>query len=153
MSSPRLFQLRNRFNPPSSRGWLLNAARLRALLIGCLTLGSLALAASPVEKSGYAGNQANDYATFANTLATVRALPRARSSSRDGWTIIEVPTPHGVSMWSFTPTGHPAHPSAVRRQVTFTSEGPLMDTKVLCEASTEQCRVFAAELRLSLIHI
>ena len=50
-------------------------------------------------------------------------------------------------MWSFTPTDHPAHPSAVRRQVTFTSQGPLMDTKVLCEASTEQCRAFAAELR------
>ena len=119
---------------------------LGAAALACLLTSSPMLQASPLFETSSATPQASNYATFASTLATVRSLPQARSSNRGGWTIIEVPTTDGVSMWSFTPNNHPAHPSAVRRHVTFTPEGPLMDTKVLCEAGTEQCRVFTAQL-------
>jgi len=89
----------------------------------------------------------NRYATYASTLATVSALPHAQQSVQAGWTVVKVPSSARVSTWSFTPVRHPTHPSAVRRRLTFTANGALIDMNLLCEASTNQCHLLSGQLR------
>jgi len=77
------------------------------------------------------------YPTVAEALAALRSKPGVQISQRGGWTIISDP---GLStLWSFTPTGHPAYPSAVKRSVTTRGGATYIDMKVLCEASKAAC--------------
>ena len=62
----------------------------------------------------------------------------------DGWTIINEPA--SAAQWSFTPTGHYAHPAAVRRIIKRTPEGrTTVDTASLCEAAKAECSKLLAE--------
>jgi hypothetical protein len=55
------------------------------------------------------------YATVAGALDALRSRPGNQLSKQGGWTIISEPA--SSSIWSFTPSDHPAYPSAVKRSL------------------------------------
>ena len=58
-------------------------------------------------------------------------------SVKDGWTVASDPS--GPTIWSFPPKGHPAYPSAVKRQIENRAGGAYVNMNVLCEASKSAC--------------
>lgn len=120
--------------------------------VGWLFVSALTVQADP-PSDGQANvhnneqDPAQNYATYAATLATVSRHPNARTSVQEGWTVIEVAAADSIAMWSFTPAGHPAHPSAVRRRLRLTEQGPLVDMDLLCEATAQQCTLLGGQLR------
>ena len=62
----------------------------------------------------------------------------------EGWTIITEPL--ASAQWSFTPAGHHAHPSVVRRIIRRGPDGAVaVDTASLCEAPEPECTRLLAE--------
>lgn len=62
----------------------------------------------------------------------------------DGWTIVNEPL--ASAQWSFTPSGHAAHPSVVRRIIKRAPGGAVsVDTASLCEAPAAACDALLAE--------
>lgn len=62
----------------------------------------------------------------------------------EGWTIINEPL--ASAQWSFTPAGHYAHPSVVRRIIRRGPDGAVaVDTSSLCEAPEPECTRLLAE--------
>src|ERR1700738_1060328 len=51
------------------------------------------------------------YPSVATALAALQARNDVKTWIQDGWTVIE----DGMTLWSFTPAGHPAHPSVAKR--------------------------------------
>ena len=76
------------------------------------------------------------YATVADALAALKLKPGVKvSATADGWTVFA----EGTALWSFTPEGHPAHPSAVRREPVERDGKVVIEMAVLCEAGKEPC--------------
>lgn len=55
----------------------------------------------------------------------------------EGWTIVNEPL--AAAQWSFTPEGHYAHPSVVRRVIKRSQGSTSVETASLCEAPREAC--------------
>jgi hypothetical protein len=84
------------------------------------------------------------YPTVAAALEAVKAKPGVRVSVRDGWTVMDDRAT--MTVWSFTPTGHPAHPTAVRREVKQAKDGSVsVQQSVLCQAQKPACDKINAE--------
>jgi hypothetical protein len=77
------------------------------------------------------------YATVAEALATLRGRPDVQISQQGGWTIVSDSV--SSTIWSFTPSDHPAYPSAVKRSVVSRDGSTYMDMKVLCESTKTAC--------------
>lgn len=77
------------------------------------------------------------YPTVAAALADLRARPGVVVSVRDGWTIVDVGADRAI--WSFPPLGHPAYPSAVKRQVVDNVGQVSIQMNVLCHADKVAC--------------
>jgi hypothetical protein len=84
-----------------------------------------------------------EYLTVAAALDAVRAKSGVSVKVESGWTVIEDPAT--MSIWSFTSSGHPAHPAAVRRAVTQQGDKIFVDMSVLCEAAKSACDKLVAE--------
>lgn len=62
----------------------------------------------------------------------------------DGWTIVNQPM--ASAQWSFTPSGHAAHPALVRRVIRRGPNGAVaVETTALCEAPQAACDQLQAE--------
>ena len=55
----------------------------------------------------------------------------------DGWLVIEDMS--DKSVWSFTPTGHPAHPAVVKRYVYEQDGSVMLGMNALCQAGKSEC--------------
>jgi hypothetical protein len=82
-------------------------------------------------------SNATGYPTVAAALADLRSRPGVAISIQQGWTIAEEKASRTV--WSFAPSGHPAYPSAVKRQVVQTGDGATLRMSILCEAAKAPC--------------
>jgi len=109
---------------------------LRALMLAAIFAGA-AVAQDAKTKADFG------YATVALALESMRAKSGVKTSMQSGWTVIEDPSTQ--SLWSFTPPGHSAHPSAVHRKVITEGDGILVQSNVLCEASKPACDAVVAE--------
>jgi hypothetical protein len=78
------------------------------------------------------------YATVAEALEALRADPTATVRTERGWTVFE--RADALEIWSFTPNGQPAHPSAAKRTL-YQSEngGWYVVTRMLCQSSKPSC--------------
>jgi hypothetical protein len=85
------------------------------------------------------------YPSVAAALDAMRAKGGATTSIQSGWTVIEDRAT--MSIWSFTPAGHAAHPAAVRRTVTQRGNDIFVDMAVLCEATKPACDQLVAEFQ------
>jgi hypothetical protein len=84
-----------------------------------------------------------EYATAASALEAMRAKSGVKTSVQSGWTVIEDRST--LSVWSFTPPGHPAHPAAIRRRVVQEGNNLLLQMNVLCEAPKPACDAMVME--------
>ncbi len=77
------------------------------------------------------------YQTVSEALAALRADGSISESEQGGW-LIFADTAHNT-LWSFTPSTHPAHPSAVRREAVEKNGSVYMEMSVLCQADKAPC--------------
>lgn len=77
------------------------------------------------------------YPTVEAVLADLRSRPGVVMSTNNGWTIAADSS--NQTVWSFPPAGHPAYPSAVKRQVQNRAGGVYVSMNVLCEATKQAC--------------
>jgi hypothetical protein len=75
------------------------------------------------------------YDSVPEALAALKAKPGVEISDEDGWTIIA----DGLALWSFTPEAHPAHPSAVKREVVERDGKTVIEMAVLCQSAKAPC--------------
>jgi hypothetical protein len=99
----------------------------------CPNYGALASKAPiPESKEGGIG-----YPSVAAALTALRAQPGVTFRSENGWTIGE--DTKNTTIWSFAPAGHPAYPSAVKRQIVPAGAGAELQMIISCEAAKEPC--------------
>lgn len=90
------------------------------------------------------------YPTVKDALEALRGNPAAKIVQRDGWTIVETTDRTGEVLWSFTPLGHPAHPSVVKRTISEQGDEVSIDTRIRCEAAPAACdRLFDESVKTS----
>lgn len=77
------------------------------------------------------------YPSIAAALAALHAKPGVVFSDNRGWTIAD-DTP-ARTIWSFTPAGYPAHPSAVKREIIEENGVVSLRMSVMCLASKAAC--------------
>lgn len=85
------------------------------------------------------------YSTVAAALAALKARSDLNVSEQGGWTIVNDAA--NKTVWSFTPPGHPAHPTAVKRAVVEKGEAIHIDMSALCQAEKSACDRLMDEFR------
>ena len=111
-----------------------------ALLLTAI-LADVAWAQNPTGKAA----PVPEYRTAAAALEALRAKGGVKISTESGWTVIEEQST--LSVWSFTPSGHPAFPAAVHRQVIQEGNNLFVKMNVLCEAPKAACDTMVAEFQ------
>lgn len=84
-----------------------------------------------------------EYSTVAEALAALKARDDVLVEAKDGWTIAT--EADGLTVWSFTPTTHPAHPVVAKRVVYRQQDGWYMDMATKCEADKAACDQFVRD--------
>ena len=83
------------------------------------------------------------YPSVADALADLQARSDVSVSVENGWTIVT--ESDGLTIWSFTPRDHPAHP-AVAKRVFYQEQGAwYVKMDVRCEADKTPCDQFARD--------
>jgi hypothetical protein len=115
--------------------------RRAAFLAFVMLVATPALAQTTSYSTGHGTNLG--YRSVGHALAAMHAKPGVKVSVQDGWTIIEDRADSAI--WSFTPAGHPADPSAVRRRIV--EEGGTISVRmtVSCEAQKAACDQLVAD--------
>ncbi len=112
---------------------------MRVVLSVVLTVASSALALA----QGAPGGAKPDYPTAAQALEALRAKPGVNVSVQSGWTVIEDRAT--LSVWSFTPADHRAHPAAIQRKIVQEGANIYVRMNVLCEAPKPDCDALVAD--------
>ncbi len=81
------------------------------------------------------------YPSVAAALAALQARSDVKVRAQDGWTVIE----DGATLWSFTPPGHPAHPSVAKRALMEKDGSFHIDMKIFCQSTQGPCDQLAAD--------
>ena len=107
-----------------------------------VSIGAAVALAQPADRSRPSGV---GYPTVAAALEAMRAKRGVNVSIQSGWTIIEDRA--NLTLWSFTPAGHPAYPAVVRRVMTQKDGAWFVTMGVLCEAAKSACDKLVLEFR------
>jgi hypothetical protein len=86
------------------------------------------------------------HTSVAEALAALKARDGNGTvvTESEGWVIVNEPA--AAAQWSFTPTGHAAHPAVVRRIIRRPADGPpTVETETLCEAGAQACTALTHE--------
>jgi hypothetical protein len=78
-----------------------------------------------------------EYSTLDEAIAALRAKPGVTFRDQAGWRVAE--DLDGLVVWLFTPPGHPAYPSMVKRTIVNRADGAHFETAVRCFASKGVC--------------
>jgi hypothetical protein len=97
--------------------------------------------AQQTDKPGNPRTSSVGYPSVATALAALQARNDVKTSIQDGWTVIE----DGMTMWSFTPAGHPAHPSVAKRTLVEKNGGYSIVMNVLCQSTKSACDQLVAD--------
>ena len=117
---------------------------LSVALISCVaTSAHVELAIS--QEQGPTRNASIGYPSVAAALGALRARKDVGVAVRDGWTVIT--EEGGLTLWSFTPDTHPAHPAVVRRQIGQKDGAWYVDMNALCEATKAACDKLVEDFR------
>jgi hypothetical protein len=112
--------------------------RLSAVLAAAL---SLMATVSFAQQPNAPRKSSIGYPSVGAALEALRAKAGAKLSIQGGWTVIE----DGLTIWSFTPTGHPAHPAVVKRTIVTRGDSIFIDLSGLCHAQKQACDKLMAE--------
>ncbi|MGJ5208075.1 hypothetical protein [Bradyrhizobium sp. HKCCYLR20261] len=83
------------------------------------------------------------YPDVAAAMAGLGAKPGVTRSTRSGWTIFE--DLESGAVWSFSPEGHTAYPTAIRRRIVQEGDDIFIEMDIRCEAVKPACDSVAAE--------
>src|SRR6266446_346416 len=111
---------------------------MRATLI-LLVLVTTATAVAAQEGRGVG------YPTVQAALEALKARSDVSISVQGGWTIVD-DRPNDT-LWSFTPSNHPAHPAVVKRTIVSGEGGIGINMTALCQASKPACDKLMAEFQ------
>jgi hypothetical protein len=90
------------------------------------------------------------YPTVGAALDALRNDPRAHFEVRGGWTLVTKTENGSPVLWSFTPEGHPAHPSTVKRSAVQKDGAWYIEMDVLCGSTQAACDLIdIVHLRIS----
>ncbi len=78
------------------------------------------------------------YASVSEALRDLTENPAATVENHGDWIVISLED-DGYILWSFTPTTHPAHPSAVKRSLVEADGAFHILMNVLCESTKSAC--------------
>jgi hypothetical protein len=110
---------------------------LQIALILSVGAGTTLRAAEPVAS----GETGIEYSTLEEALKALRAKPGVTFKDQDGWLVAN--DSNAIVIWLFTPAGHPAYPSMIKRHIVNGPGGAYMDTAIRCLASQVVCdRIF-----------
>jgi hypothetical protein len=86
------------------------------------------------------------YGSVAEAYDALRAKSGVTFGENAAWTVA---TDTDGSLWSFTPSNHPAHPSVGRRRLIQVPEGGYkVETQILCQAQKAACDNLYADYQL-----
>lgn len=107
---------------------------MRHLLLTTLA-GVIAVATA--HGGAHAQNQSSSigYPSVEAARQALASRPGVRTVEQQGWFIVEDPT--DLTIWSFTPAKHEAHPAVVKRTVIQKDGKVVVQMNVLCSASKE----------------
>lgn len=113
--------------------------------VACIAGECAAQPLSEVPKAGPIPEARNSigYPSPAAALAALRAKAGVSFSEQGGWTVAEERS--SATLWSFTPANHPAHPSAVKRQLVDEDGKVNMKMSVSCSAAKAACDALVRE--------
>ena len=101
------------------------------------TLGVLAAASSSIVRAD--GPSAIGYASVAAALRALQSDPASQFAEQSGWTVVASRENGNAVQWFFTPDGHPAHPSVVKRTIAEQDGTGYVDLVVLCHVRQDTC--------------
>ena len=84
-----------------------------------------------------------EYKSVAEARTALATKPGASSATQDGWLVVTEPATQ--TLWSFTPQGHAAHPSVVKRSIVLRGNDIFVDMAVGCEAAKAACDRLVAQ--------
>jgi hypothetical protein len=79
------------------------------------------------------------YATIEEAYNALKADSSVGMKEYEGWTIFNQKGDGKYILWSFTPDYHPAHPSAVRREIVKKGDEILIKMDALCYSDQLDC--------------
>jgi hypothetical protein len=89
------------------------------------------------QEQGAARNASIGYPSVAAALGAMRARKDVKASVQGGWTVVT--EQDGLTLWSFTPEGHPAYPAVVKRQMVQKDGAWYVNMNALCETTKAAC--------------
>ena len=84
-----------------------------------------------------------EYSSVADALAALKTRDDVSIEVSEGWTTIT--EADGLTIWSFTPSSHPAHPSVAKRVLFEDQGGWQIKMNILCEADEAACDQFVRD--------
>ena len=79
------------------------------------------------------------YDTVDEAFRALEADPTAGMKEYEGWVIFTQKDKGIYILWSFTPENHPAHPSAIRREVVKKGDEIFIKMDALCHSNKLDC--------------
>lgn len=79
------------------------------------------------------------YATIEEAFNALKVDPAVGMQEYEGWTIFNQKGDGKYILWSFTPDDHPAHPSAIRREIVKKGDQILIKMDALCNSNQLDC--------------
>jgi hypothetical protein len=99
----------------------------------------LSLLVSPSIAQNTGQKSTIDYATVEQAFNALEANPDAEITEYEGWIIFNQKGDGRYILWSFTPEQHPAHPTAIRREIAKQGDEVLINMNALCESGKFEC--------------
>lgn len=87
------------------------------------------------------------YATIEEAYNALKADPAAGMKEYEGWTIFNQKGDGKYTLWSFTPDDHPAHPSAIRREIVKKGDEILIKMDAMCYSNQLDCDLLIEQFK------
>jgi len=87
------------------------------------------------------------YATIEEAYNALKADSAVGMQEYEGWTIFNQKGEGKYILWSFTPDDHPAHPSAIRREIVKKDDEILIRMDALCNSNQLDCDLLIEQFK------
>src|SRR2546422_3457337 len=120
--------------------------KLLSVTLFCCAAASAQVELAISQEQSATRNASIGYPSVAAALGALRVRKDVGVAVRDGWTVMT--EEGGLTLWSFTPDSHPAHPAVVRRQISQKDGAWYVDMNTLCEATKAACDKLVEDFRV-----
>ncbi|MDH3631561.1 MAG: hypothetical protein OER98_10625 [Gammaproteobacteria bacterium] len=87
------------------------------------------------------------YATIEEAYNALKADSAVGMQEYEGWTIFNQKGEGKYILWSFTPDDHPAHPSAIRREIVKKNDEILIRMDAMCNSNQLDCDLLIEQFK------